>query len=527
MKYKFFFIFLFFLHFVSTFSIDDMLNDDPFFDELTALLDEDDSILERECTRFTPFNAVEMLTEPPFVIQDFILEDLYLRTHGINQRSLQDYQHLFFRPCKSRDWQAMTQFFYNKTHKNNFTRDSVAIESYIALSNENLIQRAEDLELMINIPEVLGLFTNLKVQERRGGVMFGAFLNRDDLFFELRAPLYYLIHNLYLNQQEQDAIKNSPLFDDNDPDTSDSQEARNFALQHLVSDQFGLGDTRINIFYKLVENNYFRIEAGPLFTIPTAFAFGKGLLGNHFEKTTPPPPFDWEELLCLALTDPKDVPLAREIATNFLVGSLDALSANVLQSGMGNGGHFTIGLIYDQELTVAKHFDFKSRASVQYILPMVERRCYIQKKIASDFLDRDYTNESLADQNLAFLNQQTINTFYPLSFRTWIWPGFDLQLTTALHFYNENLSFIFGYDLWWNQREKLGTIKAPKTIRPTLRTDIARRPGMMQHKIFGYFTYCKKGGTNDWDLSIIGDKTFLSYGIGKDFTIALRFELHM
>ena len=84
-----------------------------------------------------------------------------------------------------------------------------------------------------------------------------------------------------------------------------------------------------------------------------------------------------------------------------------------------------------------------------------------------------------------------------------------------------------GYDLWWQQKEKLGTIKAPEPERSILRKKIATRPGAFQGKIFGSATMFKKGPqcNCDWSLSLYADKTFLRSGIGKDFNIGLRFEL--
>jgi len=177
--------------------------------------------------------------------QNIFAQDLYQFTHPINQRSILDYPEFYFYaclPCWCGDkiWQPFVHLFYNETHKGNFTRDRTGINSYLSFES---IPNFEQFGLDVNTPRVLDLFKNLKIQERRAGVMLGGAHHYEKWFFSFRTPLEYLLRNFFLTPQEVKAIQSDPLFNDLDPATDDAQEVMKFAREHLVSDRIGVGDT--------------------------------------------------------------------------------------------------------------------------------------------------------------------------------------------------------------------------------------------------------------------------------------------
>ncbi len=412
----------------------------------------------------------------------------------------------------------------------NFTKEGRGISSYLAFRNINLIDRIDSITspFGISVPRVLSLFRNLKMQERRSGFMFGTLRRRCKWIFESRTPLMYQIRNFFLSDAERKAIQNEPIFDDDDPDTDNEDEVKKFARKHLISDRLGIGDTRLNIGYAVTEKPGMFLSVGLESTLPTAFSFKKGLYGSHFKQDNNHPPFDLLTIFNLVFaTKMQNTNQAIEITKNFLVGALDKLSSILIEAPLGNRGHVGLGIFAEHYLCVTPKLTFYTRGVLEYLVPSVEKRFYIFKKNREEFmaLNTDSKDED-STQVLSFLNDQLIKTLYPCVIDTVVHPGFTFKLNTALSgTMGCNWQLMLGHDLWWQQKEKLGKLKVPRTDREKVRKDIAVKPGALQSKLFGSINYLKSGKTRDWCLSFHGDSTVLGSGIGQDFNLAIRFEL--
>lgn len=457
--------------------------------------------------------------------QNIFERDLYQFTHPINQRSIQDLPEFYFYaclPCWCGDkiWQPFVHFFYNETHKGNFTRDGTGINSYLAFEN---VPNLEQFGLDIDTQRVLGLFEKLKIQERRAGIMLGTAHRYKNWYFSFRTPLEYLIRNFFLTDQEVKNIQADPLFNDNDPATTDEDEVTKFARDHLISDRIGIGDTRINFGYVAIDKPNSMFTFGGEMTWPTAYAVKKGLYGTHFSKNAPNPTIDLC-LLCNLINN--DIVQAEEIARDFLVKALDRLSRILLETSLGNNGHIGIGPVIEYRNLVTPKLEFRTRANLEYLMPAWERRFFIFKKNPEDFaqLNPDLEN---CPQQLKFLEQQIVDTFFPSGFNTLVFSGFIFKLTNALNgaLAKNKIHIQLGHDLWWQQGEQLGKIAAPPEERDRLRKDIAKRPPAFESKIFGSVTYFRRGRKYDWCFKLYGDQTFLRSGIGKSFNLGIRFEL--
>src|SRR3989338_7257324 len=120
--------------------------------------------------------------------------------------------------------------FFNQTWKGVYTDDKTGIGSYIDLEQKRLIKVLDDAQFVeFNIPEVLGLFTNIKVQERHLGFMFQYCTSFKEWNISLLCPFLYQENNFYLSPSEIKRIEQEPLFKDFEGDIIE------FAKQHLLS----------------------------------------------------------------------------------------------------------------------------------------------------------------------------------------------------------------------------------------------------------------------------------------------------
>jgi hypothetical protein len=111
-------------------------------------------------------------------------------------------------------------------------------------------------------------------------------------------------------------------------------------------------------------------------------------------------------------------------------------------------------------------------------------------------------------------------------YRTMIYPGFIFKFTScvdAIVDRNERWQVGVGVDLWWQDKERLGKIYATPWQISEIRTDIAVKPGAYQNKLFVSSNYKGRGERCDWCLTLYGDYSFISTGIGNDFNLAVRF----
>lgn len=513
------------------FSFEDILDDaeEPTSDsELqdTAFIESDDVLNEinaHKLAALTYCEVLHLITSPEQGIEAQILlqENIYRRTNPNNSRSLLNlpgFYHHYFCPEDNYFW---TQLFYNQTSNGYFTKESTQLQSYVLLNNPNLIERIERNDLGINLPIVLGVFSNMKLQDRRLGLMFGGQHVWSNWHVRAYAPFYYLERNLSLTDEEQRLLERAGL------PTVDPVESREFAREHLIIDKLGIGDSRIEIGITPFVNDMYLARVGGLFTVPTAFAFKNGLYGTHFSKSTPAPNFSLYEFINTVMPPVQDMDKGIAQAEAFLLAAVDRLSTMVLETNMGNEGHFGLGVFTDHQIECSQYWTLRSKTSLEYLVPKYEKRFYIMKKTAAEFNDRDYNSddELICEENLDFLNDQLIQTLFPTMYSTRIHPGYIFIWNTSLTYQGEVLDFQFGYDLYWQDKEKLGTINATPAQVALVRKDIAVKPCAYQSKLFGDLIYKRSGAYRDYHAGIHLDATLLSSGIGRDFTLALYFDM--
>lgn len=504
----------------------DIFADDPDMDGNTMPID-------MSIKRLGPADIIGLLET--YMIIDILQHNLYLRTNPLNTRSLLDYS-IYFDQKLSYDcpWVVGAHAFYNQTSRAYFTCNSDNISSYMAVCDPELLADIQKIApLLGNLDPValIPLFKNFTVQDRRVGGMIHAarYFNKATLRFWL--PLYYLERNFYATDAEREAIETVL-------GAITADEQANFQKQHLISDKFGFGDTRIEAGFVVRDHASTRIELGLYATIPTAVALYSGYLGSTFHECQARPLFDFETLINSVVESESaaDKAAVKNNVLNFSLGALDMLAANLLDEKLGNGGHFGLGL-YTQGQTGLHQFisrpwteniNLWSKIKLEYLFPAHENRFFINQVDPSCFSSRNFndTDETVAADNLNFLNQQVVDRLYPYVLKTLVFPGIVFQWTGKACYEIKSWGSSLGLDLWCQGPENFGNIQCCEIPCQNLNNETAKLPVAAEGKILGEIFFKANRPTHQWIISFNGDYTFVSSGIGKDFSISANVEIN-
>ncbi len=506
------------------------LFNDEYMDDM---IDSNDPIsADSSLYRIPPETIITLLKDLGAL--QILQEPFYLFTNSINSRDIIDYPDFEPRPCKQdEDRMLVWHIFYNQTSHGYLTGHSTDMNKYLALEQDTLLEKLENsLEKIIglgfnnsfNVAETLALFAHTKVQERRAGFMFQSLTKWDRINLRIALPFYYRQRNFFLTNVERRAIEQQ--FGASTP-----EEQREFQDNHLISDTLGFGDTRLELDFKLFQSAP-NVRLGVELTIPTAFAVKKGLKGTHFPKPSGQPTFDFDQLYDLIgnITDPTAQQEVLTILREFSLCALDRLSANLLDTQLGNGNHFGIGALLRTKTPLALFLKwpwadkvcFNNRTSIQYLFPSTERRFYI--KNPSNFSVRNFDDAEQAINNLTFLEQELVDRIYPIALDTGIQNGLQFRATSQFCFSHCGWSFIVGTDWWVQGKERFSNPKGTPEQLQQINRRKAQTRFAYQNKIMGSIVYTLERPEHDWHFSIVGDATTINAGIGKDFTVAVSIE---
>lgn len=460
-------------------------------------------------------------------------EDLYCRTNPLNKRNILDYPEFY--PMKldyAFKWTFGGHLFYNQTSRTFFTSKCDAFSSYLAIRNETLLEKITEvlgkLPLLTKDPVLLfPLFENGTCQERRAGIMFHAERQSRFVNLQLRLPFYYLERNFFFTDEELQAIEQ-------ELGAASPEQQHAFRKKHVISDKIGLGDARIDLLFNAHEEDDWAIYPGLRCTLPTAVAWAKGLYGNSFDKCRNRPTFSFFDLFPTDLPDCSPELLANSITIvrDFLKDALDTLAANLLDTNLGNEGHFGLGILLRSRNVMdtminrewASHMTWLNYLSLEYLCPADEKRFFIQRANPAEFNLERFTDESQSLTNLAFLEQELVNRLFPYPFSTKVKPGVIFEWTSKFQYELECWGVNFGTDLWLKGKEKLSDFCCQDKLASQVDLDAAVLPLAFQAKILAGAFYKAERPTRDWTLGVQGDYSFASRGIGRDFTITFNLE---
>jgi len=525
-----FYLYLFFLTGTSWLAAESAPQDDTYvedsFDTVINNQDLGNKIETRSSAGADPAAILRLLA--PFT--GILGQDIYERTNPLNKREL--YRQPMFMIFHT-DYLNYCSFFkaylfYNQTTRVNYTKCCSALECYLALTNDNLLDAIAEFEdlIPIDVPQTLALFKNVRVEERQVGFMFQWLKNWNKISLELMLPFYYQERNINLTDAEINDIKTSEVFQNvNSGNVNSEKEMQDEIQKRVVSDQFGFGDLFIKIGYLAVDTPKQSIKTGVEITVPTAFALKKGILGGNFTGDLITPDIDLSELINILTSDDKSE--AEIIGADILSAFAQRLGAMILQIPLGDYHHPSLALFIEPTFWLHKYVHINSYGSLRYVFPATERRFFLQKKDPKDFIPAKYEEDAnsgnlvVINDDLAFLEQAAVNTLFPSCFSTYVNPGFVLQLTVAPHITIDDWHFIFGYDFWYKQRDKF-EIYAYNPGNPDLVK--AQKPAAYQSTIFARLYKEIPLCGSDFAFAVQAEETIASSGIGRDFGFAASIE---
>jgi len=508
--------------------------------EALELLSEDsiEDVLQHH-RKVDPETIIQQLVDAGII--DLLKRDLYCHTNQFNQRSLLDLPVFeLMRTMYESKWVTGFSLFWNQMNDSYYTQDSAHLSSYINLSlDDSFINKIQNFveplidsfspdQFNINIARVIQNIGNLRVHQRRIGAMIHGRRQWDKWRLRFLFPFYYLEHNFFLNNQEREALA----------EEFGSEAEEEFQDKHFVSDKLGFGDTRLEIEHRVYGSKRAILYAGIQLTLPTAFALKKGLKGSSFsdfKNACLPQPTLIEDIFCdiLGPNEP-DIQKAFDQLTVFALGALDRVSANLIDTSLGNDHHVGFGALLhiysDLNKTVKRpwteNITVCHRLSLEYLFPADEKRFYIEKNNIADFDEHNFNDDEQAQVNLAFLERELVKRFYMAAVDTTIQPGIIWRWLSKLCYEGHKFGANFGFDFWLQTDNKIISLDTPCFGDMTLHLDTERAKigYAYQGKFFGDINGKIEQATRTWFVGGHVDYTFFSTGIGHDWTVALNIE---
>lgn len=533
------------------------------FDDLIAFIDNNSDVCEiigntnfERARSVTKADVLQVLND----VEGFALiqENFFLRSNVIRTRSLLDYPWtLPWRHDKDKK-AVFVDLFYNQTSRAFFNHESSNICVYLALTQEGFLQRLENtlnLAKFLFLPtlnvdqmlDLLDLFTTFTVQERRLGLMLGGKREVNCWHITALVPWYYLERNHFVDPEIQQELEEltGDIFGrpQNLPDLHRAERMQHeLEDQFLISDKFGIGDTRLYFDYPIIKKPKLTTRLGVLTTIPTAFAWKKGLKGSSLHLFKNRPFLDILQLVddgLQAFTN--NATFNNPQLLNFGFAALENLGAMLLESPMGNGGHFGLGVYIRNRSPLtslikqnwARAVTMRSFISLEYLFPATEWRSFRIPVEEALFNARDLTQgltdpsqQAIVNSNYAFVVEQLTNRLFPYALQARVHPGVVFRWSSQLFYEgNDCIGFSFGTDTYVRNKEKLSNVDASVSVKRIIDQYHARYPTAYQAKLAGSIFFKIEKLDKFWVISLFADYTYMNKGIGSDFSLTLNTDV--
>lgn len=494
-----------------------------------------------------PETILTLLTSSPLRLQNILPFDVYNFTYPLQRRSLHTIPSLalLLQDVPECHFSATFKPFLRFVPRARFTPKSTNILTYLSMLTEH--DFIEDIDIdefkTIDIPEVLPLFKNIRLEEREFGGMCSFQWRHNNWIVSFTLPVLYLENNYFLTEQEQKAIQDSPLFTGGttpNPSLTPSLDFSTFTEDHLINDKGGIGDLRAECWYELSHERCSAYVGGQI-TLPTAHVALSGIAGASDSAFCQKilPYFDIQTMFNLYLADTSNAKVAlATMVANLGIDSLDRLSSILLNNPLGTK-HVALGPVFRADGCLT-HPDitFQVTGDIAYYIPGNEIRYFKTVKDPQSF-DRDYSDGAQAQANLNFLMQQATDTLYPTAVCIKVHPGWTINLTSALRFFRPKYTVTVGYNFWAKTHESFGCLDKTFGVcdpfsalygEPRYNNDkildlnAGKLSSALQGKIFTSITsVIKSHGSYDIRTGIRADATVHTYALGRDFTIAIDF----
>lgn len=509
-------------------------SDATFFDDLDTNFD--DNALPNITRSADDLAALTAFTSV-IKINNIISQSIYLKTNPVNTRSLDSLPNyiIYHSDQLNKDFFFNFYCLYNETAKQNFTKNSTNIGTYLNLNTEDFLEKIDAQELGLNVPQILELFQTGKIQERRVGLLFQFFKNYGDWSFDATTPLTYQESNFYFSDSEQSIIEREiSKF----TGTTSSSVDRSFFEKLAVSDRVGFGNLKLKAGYGLISDNFLKFKAGFVCTLPTSFAFAKGLLGSDFRDPLDTPPvlnltqvFNWSQG-----DTPEDTAQLTAFSKDFALKAIRRLGAVVLDQSLGNWHHPILGGFFDGKIIYNNSFSCLFAGEVLYSIPKNELRFFNQLKNPADFTTAALLNpvtslppgpdqEAAAAIQMEFLDINAVSSMFPTAAHAKISPGVQLQFLIGPRFEAGAYLLHLGYNIWHICQEQINNVKPIESALYPLNIPDATLFAATQQKLFARFDYSIITPRHIWLVAVCVDQTLGSSGIGKDFNCALELSV--
>src|SRR5690606_11306226 len=289
----------------------------------------------------------------------------------------------------------------------------------------------------------------------------------------------------------------------------------------------------IEIDQRILKRPSFSLRCGAQATIPTAFVWGTGFLGSSFAKPSTYPVFNLEPIFdSFENPTPENQQIADTSLANFSLDIFDRIAADLIDVKLGNNRHLGLGAYIRGKTplraymnnSLAEKVKLTNRVSVELFCPSMEKRFYINKINEKEFNSRNFDDLTQASENLAFLEEQTIERLFLRAFNTKIKPGAIFRWTSAACYTGQRYDFSLGTDFWIQDKDSFGSLYA--SAKTVSNLDIAKaKPSFAeQTKVFGRIIFKHKTAKNYCFISLNADATVSNKGLGQDYGLSLNFE---
>lgn len=520
---------------INTHTFESLIEDSPMSDYLDTCESPELLLKSKECVPAADVleTLIKQLNALPILEQELYLESYYL-----NSRNIVDMPAFYPHMLMKRKSQFGIDLFYNQTSRMYFTKECDGIASYLAITDPELLEklsqcfclvRSEFPDFSINPVDLLPHFQGMTVQDRRTGFMIHGDKRHHNLTFHMHVPLYYLERNFYMTDKERYKIERTLA-----PSTGPESD-KSFKQELFISDKFGIGDTRLNFDWCIHNRNTMRLDVGLQATIPTAYAFQKGLMGTYFQCGLKRSHISFQELFSF---DEKDIDQATKTVTDFFLNAFKNLAANLIDTELGYKKHLCIGPTFQANSPLsfyvkqrwARRIRLKWRLTIEVPLPATENRRYLKWYDEDDFNPQNFDLQKAAEdpryacERLVFLEKTLTDRFFPYIVPTRVWPGIIINSFSRYVYTAEPWTITVVSDTWVRTKEHLMHLcKCDQTPR-LLEICKAKRPVAYQSRLGLAVGYALERATHTWHISVYADAAYASSGIGKDFTGLLSVE---
>jgi len=345
-----------------------------------------------------------------------------------------------------------------------------------------------------DISGLIPLFKKMTIQERKGGLFFQGGLTRGPCTIQINTSLQAAERNFWVNKRDQQDIRTliQNITGQQDAAFDDSEGLRV---------RYGMGDTRLKLGINTINVTSLQLDFGIESILPTSrFSHTPKLKSNVGPVNT--------------VAD----------LQNSAVSILRSVRDYLLSPNLGIG-HYAVGCYMESKMGIFHDTaQWWMRLSYDKFFPGKESRLIMVKPTVCP-LTPEEAGKIPDDKQSEFIEKFLMQYVFPPSFKVEVDPGGIFNFVTSLSVdFSRCWCYAIGYDFYAQQEEQITKICSSMFSPADLRVNLAESVSARQHKIFTELMYyLKKQDYADMSIGAGGDLTVASAGIGRDWTVYLKF----